>query len=215
MASDFSRRVSNFDIDTKDGKGRFLIVELPRLGGYEVVSPQPAPPTTAAAYRFGVAISGEGDTSPADAEVPTHLSCQAGEACRLSVVSERLDRQTLALNNLTSDNLALYLENATVSAEDRATLERFVALQRDIVAQDHLIQANENATSAIYREQERIRSNMDALDRNSELYRRYVASLNQQEDQLLELQQEFADLTAARQVLQAQLDDLLGQLSAD
>lgn len=215
-----SRRITNVEIDVKDGEERFLIVELPRSGNYEIVSPQPAPARTATAYRFGVAISGDGSAgaataAPSDAELPTHLTCQAGEECLLRVVSERLERQSIALNNLAGETLALYLENAEVSAEDRATLDRFLALQSEVVAQDRLIRANADATSAIYREQERIRSNMGALDRNSELYRRYVASLNQQEDQLLELQREHSELTVRRQELQRQLDELLRQVSAD
>jgi hypothetical protein len=45
-------------------------------------------------------------------------------------------------------------------------------------------QALEQRVSSIYQEQTRIRSNMERLERSSDLYSRYVGLLNAQEDQL-------------------------------
>ncbi len=44
--------------------------------------------------------------------------------------------------------------------------------------------------SKIHVDQERIRENMDAVDRTSEIYARYLKSLSEQEDQLLELKRQ-------------------------
>jgi DNA repair ATPase RecN len=53
---------------------------------------------------------------------------------------------------------------------------------------------------------------MDALDRNSSLYRRYLAELEQQENELDELETRLEDRNQARRALQEELDRVIGGL---
>ncbi len=58
-------------------------------------------------------------------------------------------------------------------------------------------------------EQQRIRQNMERLDRNSSLYTRYVSKLDQQESVIETLQQEIAQLRATEQQQRQALQDFL------
>jgi hypothetical protein len=199
---------------------RFLVVELPRPAGYEVVAPSPAPAETAEALRFGIAWRGEvgapGDgEAPADDAVPTHVTCDGDAACRLEVVLERVESRTMALANVDSDRLALYLENVPLSDADRAVLDEVLRAQRRLVALARDASAVQARLDALFRDQERVRQNMAALDRTSSLYRRYLADLEAQEDDVAALGAERDALALARRVAQDELETLLAGLVED
>ncbi|MFO7545912.1 MAG: hypothetical protein R6W77_10495 [Trueperaceae bacterium] len=195
---------------------RFLVVEVPRRAGFELVSPAPAAPTTPTAHRLGVAVATDGGDVPSDTSVPTHVVClEVDEACVLEVVLERVDTRRIAVANVSSDQIAVYLENVELSAEDRATLERIQDLQRSMGALDRSIADVDRRVDAIHQEQNRIRQNMSALDRNSDLYRRYVGQLDDQEDELMTLAEERERLQQERAALRQDLDDLVRDLTGN
>lgn len=189
---------------------RFLIVELPRRAGYEVVAPVPAPTETADALRFGFALSG----AAGDATVPTHAECAAdgGGTCTLEVVFERVERRTVALGFTDPQQVGLYLQNADLSADDRAVFERYVDLQGQLVALERAAADARGRLDAVFRDQGRVRQNMAALDRNAALYRRYLADLEAQEDEVDALEVRLADLADERRAVQEGLDALVAGL---
>jgi hypothetical protein len=195
---------------------RFLVVEVPRRAGFELVSPTPEAPVTSIAHRLGVAVATDGGEVPGDTSVPTHVVCrEADAACVLEVVLERVDTRRLAVANVSSDQITVYLENVDLSPEDRATLERIQDLQRTLGALDRSIADVDRRVDAIYQEQNRIRQNMAALDRNSDLYRRYVGQFDDQEDELLALAEERERLHQERAAVRRDLDDLVRDLTGD
>lgn len=209
-----------YRIGSSAPEDRFLVIEHPKRTGYEVVAPGPAPEETPSALRFGVAIAGDNaaetasSAPPAEATVPTHLTCEANAECILEVVMERVESRELAIANVTPDQIVFYLENVELSDEDRALLNQILDLKRQIVSLDRRIAETEASLGEIVREQERIRQNMAALDRNSSLYRRYVADLEAQEDTIDELQEELESLRTERRALQERLDELVRGLGA-
>lgn len=218
-----SRVTTEYQVAVPKSEPGFLIVEHPKRAGFDVVSPEPAPVETSTAYRFGVAFGSEVADAPTNAgatdalgenrAVPTHLRCNADEACALEIVTERVESRTLAFGNVTPDQIFFWLENVELSDADRTTLQSVMELQRRIVALDRDIAAHEARLAEIAREQDRIRSNMGALDRNSSLYRRYVSDLEEQEDQIELIRRELEDLRMQRAELQNGLDDLVAALA--
>lgn len=210
------RRTARIQVQPLGAVNRFLVVEVPRSAGFELVSPMPEAPVTASAHRLGVAVATDGEDVPSDSSVPTHVVCQDTDAaCVLEVVMERVDTRRVAVANVSSDQIAVYLENVDLSAEDRATLERIFDLQRTIAGLDRAIADVDRRVDAIYQEQNRIRQNMSALDRNSDLYRRYVGQLDDQEDELFALAEERERLQQERAALRQDLDDLVSGLASD
>ncbi len=191
-----------------DGE-RFVVVEHPQRGGFAVVSPE-GPVETGDAWRFGVEL---GAGAPLDPTVPSHLSC-ADDECVLTVVMERLDGRQTAVANVGGDQIAFYLENVDLSDADREALEAVLELQRGMAELDRQVVALEAQVNEVFRDQSRIRDNMAALERNSSLYRRYLADLEAQENLLTELREAIADRRSERAEAQRELDELIARLAA-
>ena len=66
---------------------------------------------------------------------------------------------------------------------------------------------------SITQEQARIRQNMAQLDRTSDLYKRYVTILGQQEDQIARDTKDIQDLLKRETALRQALDDYLSHLN--
>jgi len=79
---------------------------------------------------------------------------------------------------------------------------------------DRQVVTLEAQVNEVFRDQSRIRDNMSALERNSTLYRRYLADLEAQENQLAALRGRIADLRAERILVQRDLDELIQRLAA-
>jgi prefoldin subunit 5 len=67
--------------------------------------------------------------------------------------------------------------------------------------------------AAIDQEQQRIRQNMGQLDRNSELYRRYVQKFGEQESSIEKMRGEIEKLTAEENKLRDELGQYLSNLT--
>ena len=212
VKGELNRHVVSITVSGTAADGRFLLVQSPVMPGFDIVEPSPAPPLSGGRARIGVAMVGADGSVPSDRSVPTHLVCRSNAACTLEVVAERYDAQRLAIANLASDRLAFFLENVELSDEDRATLDLIVSLQAQLATTERAIQRTASQVQSIHTEQQRIRSNMGALDRNSDLYRRYVAELTAQEDTLAELLREQSEQLDEHESLQERLNEVVSRL---
>jgi len=203
-----TRATTAYRLEPRGEAARFVVVEHPKRAGFTVASPAD-PVETANAWRFGVTLGAEADGDPT---VPTHLVCD-GEACVLTVVMERIDGRRLSLTNAGGDQLAFFLANVELSATDRAALEALLEAQRGIAELDRQVVALEAQVNELFRDQARIRDNMLALDRNATLYRRYLADLEAQENELVRLRETIAGLRAQRVELQRERDALIEALA--
>jgi hypothetical protein len=204
-----TRITTRYRLEARGEAERFVVVEHPKRAGFAVVSPD-APTETPGAWRFGVALGAPGAGDPT---VATHLACE-DEACVLEVVMERLDGRRIALTNLGGDQLAFYLENVELTDADREALTAVLEVQRRLADIDRSIVVLETQVNEVFRDQNRIRDNMGVLDRNSALYRRYLADLEAQENQLRDLRARIASLRDARAAAERERDDLIERLGA-
>ncbi len=204
-----SVHTTRYRLEPRGDGERFVVVEHPQRGGFAVVSPE-GPVETGDAWRFGIEI---GTGAPVDPTVPSHLVCD-DDTCVLTVVMERLDGRQTAVNNVGGDQIAFYLENVDLSDADREALEAVLELQRGMAELDRQVVALEAQVNEVFRDQSRIRDNMAALERNSSLYRRYLADLEAQENLLTELREAIADRRSERAEAQRELDELIARLAA-
>lgn len=193
------------------GEVPLLVVEHPRRDGHEIVAPSPAPPTTRDGARFAVRFGASSSPAPDD-DLPTHLRCELDEPCVLTVIEERTVRESIAVTELGADRIRLYLENAELSDDDRAILERILDLSRRVAATERELASEEERLDRIHREQDRIRQNMAALDRDSALYRRYLTDLEVQEEELARLDDALETLRDRRDALRDEASELVGGL---
>src|SRR5690606_35602604 len=145
-----------------------------------------------------------------------HVRCDAdSEACVLDVRYERVSSRSIAVSNLDSGVIAFYLQGVELDAATRATLVEIQAARAELTRLSRAIATIETSIREIHDDQSRIRNNMNSLDRNSTLYRRYVSDLEEQEGELDDLGSQLADLRAEQATAQQALDDLLRGLADD
>ena len=113
---------------------------------------------------------------------------------RLTVVTERVREERVALTAAEEHRLLSYSSNRLIDPTVRRTLRNVLELRRTVSEFREARQSLENQIATIRDDQSRISANMQALERNSALYRRYVRELDEQEDSLSILRDELSDV---------------------
>jgi len=225
-------RERDYTIVNRAARPKWLLVEYPLSSDWTLVEPAQPAEQTRDLYRFTVQLPGRlaaggagGGSSPVTAAggakaVAGPSAATGGSATgagsaapsTLRIVEERRISQTVALTNLDSDTVAFYLRQQVLSAAVRNALAKLTRLRgelADLVRERHGV---ESQIAGIHSDQERIRGNMSALDRSSTLYKRYVATLNSQEDTLESLVGRLDSLQMGERATQKEIDDYIGSL---
>lgn len=168
---------TTYTLKSKADKPRKVLVEHPFNADYQLDAPAKPEERTATLYRFAVTVN-------------------PGESQTLKVVTERPLSQEVAV--LDGDvNLILYYSNRKdISANLKAALQQVVLRRAHIEELRSNAEARANEVTSIGNDQERIRKNMEALDKSSALYKRYVSELDGQESKIELLRQEAIKLRA-------------------
>lgn len=172
---------------------RTLVVEQAYRKNEELVEPAKADERTPDVLRFNLPI-------------------QPGKTATLTVVTRVPYSNQITLFNAGLDEILIYANDTTISAEQRAILQSIVQQRRAIDTLRGGAQARTQRVASFTADQERIRKNMQALDKASPLYKRYAGELDAQETQIQRLRTEAAALSAkadaAAEALHARLDTL-------
>jgi hypothetical protein len=187
ISSVVQRAESTYTVKNSDNRSRSVLIEHPINGDWELVAPARAEETTRSAYRFLVEIDAAGREEL--------LVAQERQIDRTVMLSNINDSQILYFMN--ADNVDRRVERALEGLTERKTaLEQTVRLRTE----------EERKINTIHREQSRIRENMSRLDRDSDLYKRYVGLLDEQEDLLEEALSKIEDLRTQEQRQREELD---------
>ena len=137
------------------------------------------------------------------------LEVPAGGEATLSVPMERLTGQRVSLLNQSTETLVAYAAEESLPADLRQQLERLAELQRGRAEAQAQAEAAAAGIQRIRKDQQRIRSNMSALNQTTPLYNQYVVKLTEQEQRLTTLAtEEEAAREAAATAEEALLDAL-------
>ena len=177
------RRERRFGFRNAAGEDRDLLVEVPRLSGYELLdapegtSGGGAVEETAELYRFPV-------VAPAGGSVELVATQARTRSERVSLV--RLDGAGL-------DRLAV---GGGLEPGVKASLQEAAQRRRAVAEAERAVAELDAERDRIAEEQKRIRENLQPLDRDSELRQRYVKLLGEQEDRLAGIVAERAEAAA-------------------
>jgi hypothetical protein len=166
---------------------RRVLLEQPVQPGWKIVAPEPeAVELTEGHYRIRKDLA-------ADSEATVEVTLQR----------ERL--QSIQLVRLTAQQIVAYTKTGELDAKLRRAIAKLGDLRHAVDQhQQRLDQFNQGRTR-IFEEQKRIRDNLGRIPSNSDLYRRYLKKLNQQEDALERLDRDTAaaqaEVDAARDAL--------------
>ena len=169
-----------------------LLVDHPLDGGWKLVKPEKPEEKTRDRYRFAV-------------------EAEPGKPVTLEVAEELPVEESHAITNLDDNMVGFYSRAKATSPAVREALAEVVRRKREIeqIVRDRQVREQEIAT--IDQEQARIRGNMQALDRTSDLFAQYVRKFADQEKRIETLRGEIAGLAAREQEARKALDDhLLG-----
>ena len=167
-----------------------VLVEHPREGGWKLVKPESPSEKTRDRYRFAVAA-------------------EPGKPVTLEVAEEMPVEESHAITNLDDDRILFYSRAKTTSPEVRQALAEVVRRKREIEQLVHDRQACEQEIATIDQEQGRIRGNMGAIDRGSDLFNQYVRKFTEQEKRIETLRSEIAAFQAKEQEARKGLEDYL------
>ncbi|MEX2120659.1 MAG: hypothetical protein WD847_13785 [Pirellulales bacterium] len=179
-------RSQNYLVKNSGDDARQVLIEYPFDAAWKLLAPAKPAEKTRDMYRFA-------------------LAAEPGKPATLVVEEEQVVRQEVAVNNLDDGMIQFYLNARVVSDEVKRALTEVVKRKREIEQLAVRHQELEQQINVISQEQARIRENMAQLDRQSDLYNRYVKKFASQEDQVEQLRGQIADtqqqLTSKRKSL--------------
>jgi hypothetical protein len=161
------RAESTYRIKNSDDRARSVLVEHPLNPDWDLVVPSKPEETTRSAYRFLVEV------------VP-------GMTEELLVAQERQVDRSVLLTNLGDEQIIYFISARSVDRRVRRVLEGLAERKSALSQTVNQRQEEERRVNSIHREQGRIRENMARLEKSSDLYKRYVSLLDEQEDLLEE-----------------------------
>jgi predicted RNase H-like nuclease (RuvC/YqgF family) len=183
-------RSQEYVIKNSGDRAKKVLIEQPYDPSWKLVAPEKPAEKTRDLYRFAV-------------------EAQPGKAATLKVAEEQVVQQQLAITNVPDWQIRVYASAKVVSDNVKKALAEIVRQKQELerVAREQAnLQAQINTISS---EQTRIRENMRELDRNSELYQRYVKKFSDQEDQIEKLRDQVQTLQQQVDQKQRALDDYI------
>lgn len=186
-------QTTSYAIVAPEGLKRTLIVEQPRPGpDWTVV--RPAAGVELADGRFRVAQP---------------LPSPSGT---VEVTVERPLSRTLRLDTLPAEQIAAYASATELTAEQRDSFRKLTELSRAAAEADQRLRAVEQEVQALKSDQERLRGNLGAVPAGSDLQKRYLAQLAEQEDRFARLSGQIGEARQKRDVARAALAGFVREL---
>ena len=155
-----------------------------------------APEKTANAFRFEV-----------------KLAPDATE--KFPVTEERVYESAFSIANVTPDLLLTYIRNKNLGDAGRKQLSEIADRKRQIAENDAAIQRTDAEINGISRDQDRIRQNINSLNKvngQQEQVQKYARQLADQEIQLASLRDRQSELERKRAALQSELNSLIEKI---
>jgi hypothetical protein len=184
------RQSVSYAFQNKDAKrARTIVIEHPRLPGYSLVGDTKATETTTTFYRFETPI-------------------EPGKTAALTATQEQVVSNTLGvLDSYSLDQLVEFRKNGQLSEGVLSAFKDISARRAVIAGAERTIAELDRQLAEIAKDQQRIRENIGQIDRNSQLYTRYMTKLTEQETEL-------ERLDASRKKEQGSLDKLRADFDA-
>jgi hypothetical protein len=189
------QETKTYTIKNADAKAKTLVVEHGQRPGYTLMEQKPSE-TTASAYRFEV-----------------KLAASATETFPVREV--RVYNESVSVTNLTPDLLAAYVQNQALSEAARRQLDQIVQKKAEVAVNAGAIAKAEGDINDLSRDQTRIRSNIESLNRVSgqqDQVQQYARQLAATEAKLIAMRDTQIAQEKKRTVLEAELNSLMERI---
>ncbi len=193
ISNKLSREVV-YTVKNSGRKEKKVLLEYPLDDTWKLTAPEKPTEKTRDRYRFAVAA------------VP-------GKPTELKINEEQLIYSAIAITDIDDGSLAVYLRGKNISEEVRKAIADVRSRNAAITTLRTQHARIEQQINVINQEQSRIRQNMQQLDRNSELYQRYVKKFGEQEDAVEKLRAEALTIQEQIDAKTRELNDFIGGLN--
>jgi hypothetical protein len=183
-------RSQEYTVKNSGKQAKTVLVEYPIDAAWTLTEPKTPTEKTRDLYRFAV-------------------EAKPGEPAKLTVAEQRVERQQIALNNLDDNTIQFYQSAKVVSEKVKAALAEIVKRKHELQQLATAKQQREQRIQKITADQDRVRQNMDRLDRTSELYKKYVKKFTDQEEEVAKLNEETASLAEQETQQRKSLDEYM------
>jgi hypothetical protein len=183
-------RSREYTVKNSNRKARKVLVEYPLDTNWTLTEPAKFEEKTRDQYRFAVAA-------------------EPGKPAKLTVREERKGDEHVHVNNLDDNGIRFYINAKVVSDKVKAALEEVIKRKAAIGAIAARRAELDRQIKVIFDEQNRIRQNMEKLPNDSEVKRRYITKLNDQETSVEGLREQVDKSIAEEQKLRQAFDAYL------
>jgi hypothetical protein len=198
LTETLSRQETVYSLSSRGLRERRVLMEHPVLPGWKLVEPEKPDERTASFYRFTV-------------DLPVGVG-SVDASSELLVAVERTDRQITDLLGAHVSFIQVYLDSDFVENSIKVSLRGILDRRKRLDDTAALRRARENRRATIFREQDRIRRNMENLETDTDLYRQYVDTLTDQEEELLALEKRIEELIEQEQNQRLELESYVRSL---
>jgi len=189
------RRQTKYRIAGASDEARSVIIEHPRIAGFDLVSPTTGHlGDTQTHHRIRV-------------EVP------AGQTVPVDVTLERPIEQRVSIVGIGESQLGVLLLTPEISDSVRNALKQVAALQRTLADRQQALTALQSDRNNVVADQTRLRANLAAVPAESDLRTRYLTALAETEDRIATLDQSIAAAQQAVTTAKDELEQFIATLS--
>ncbi len=190
------QRTQTYTVKSSGKNAKTVLIEYPLDTNWKLIEPKDPTEKTRDVYRFAV-------------------TAEPGKPATLKIVEEQTVSQQVALVNLPDDVIVMYQHSTAVSDGVKKALAEVVKRKQELQTLLDQRHEQEQTINVITQEQARIRENMSRLDRNNDLYGRYVKKFSEQEDQVEKSRGQIDQLNKQITERQKALDDYLLALDSN
>jgi hypothetical protein len=193
------RATTTYDIKAPISEDRLIVIEHPRRTDWELVKPEGiegAVETTSSHYRVRVKVA-------------------AGKTANIKITQQKTEDEYIALVGMNPLDMDARIAAAGKDLPPALTkaLNQIRKMQGEIFDLQQKVNDIENRRQAIYNDQERLRENLKTVSTNTPIGKRYLDTMNTQEDQLNQMTASQTDLNAKIAAAVQALNDYVGGLN--
>ncbi|RIK77901.1 MAG: hypothetical protein DCC68_16240, partial [Planctomycetota bacterium] len=186
-------RSTTYTVKNSGEKAKNVLVEYPHDPNWNLIAPKDPAETTRDMYRFAVAA-------------------EPGKPAKLAVEEERTVGTQIAVTNLDSNAIVIYLNASQVSDAVKEALREVVRRKQQLSVLAAERAEYERQLNVIREQQNRIRENLKVLPKDSELARTYIKKFSEQEEQNDKLQSQIDETVKKENDARRELDEFLLKL---
>jgi hypothetical protein len=188
--------LTTYTIKNKADQPRTILVEHPYVPERKLVEPEKYEEKTDDMYRLRISVDKDSTKD-------------------FPVRQEQITGETIAVLGCPTDSLAWFAKSGQISPKVREALAGVIAARNELAQLQGQLDAQNVRLTSLREDQSRLTQNLDRVGRDSDLGRRYVNKLSQQEDQIESIQNQQSQLREQIQKKTAELEESLKNLNID